>query len=300
MGRVTSNLSAQEIRSELQRRFAAAGLDKYVQRDLTQVLDIPPGVFVEVVLTDAGKIADAREVLGSLESDLREHAEQIDFVVRALWRVTDLSLHRLPVSPAGVIVGGAEYVAALESGSERSRVSVIVSLRALERIAERFALPLQKQDGNKSDLLTHVEDVVRKFLNAQLVTGGTAYWDPKTKPVQELDDAAASYLLRESMELRQLRAALDDFFGIYAIRDSLEQFRRTAPGLKLRDAFDRVVPALSSHFGGAYSRGERFKTSASELYDSLDSTERAQLKQRFLRHIELIDEDLKHQFPALF
>ena len=63
---------------------------------------------------------------------------------------------------------------------------------------------------------------------------------------------------------------------------------------KIQD-FDAVLPELSNMLGGAYRRGATFSTSANELFQKLDRSERELLKKHFYARVEL----LKTEFPEL-
>ncbi len=106
-----------------------------------------------------------------------------------------------------------------------------------------------------------------------------------------------SFLLKEPREFKGLRTAIDDFFGPRAVRHSLRD-------LKLRKTkiidFGRVLPELSSHFGGGYRRGDTFSVSAVDLYESLDSANKAQIERYYQAAVAALPAEIKAEFSDLF
>ena len=96
--------------------------------------------------------------------------------------------------------------------------------------------------------------------------------------------------MQDSKGFKQLQAAIDDFLGNYAMEYSLRDL--ASRNVRIRD-FERVLPDLSSHFGGAYKRGDQFATSAVTLYQALGNLERKRLQQYYFQKVAEIPEQLK-------
>jgi len=178
---------------------------------------------------------------------------------------------------------------------------VEVTLAALNKLREKFALservgsPAWVREGDVHE--ETLKELVREFLDFQLSSGGTSYWDPIRFPKLELKEAAVSYLMPDSRGFKQLQAAIDDFLGDYAIEYSLRDL--ASQNVSIQD-FERALPDLSSHLGGAFRPGEKLPTNALSLYQGLGSVERERLKQHYLQKVGQIPENLRQQYPRIF
>ncbi len=290
-----------ELETILRDKLKSAGLETVLNEEKSQFLDMSDGFFAEIVLNDGSKLAAAEQIIRSVKEELKEREVEVDSVVRAVWRVREIN----SIGPARGVSGGLkaalEFDAVLESGTRTCNVSVEVSLAARNELRRKLALsdkvgsPGWTADGDVTEEM--LKKLVGEFLDFQLSSGGTSYWDPIRFPKLELKEAAVSYLVPDSKDFKQLRGAIDDFWGDYAMEDSLRDL--ASRNVRIRD-FERVLPDLSSHLGGPYKRGEPFATSALALYQALGDVERTRLKQYFLRKVEEIPEALKEKYSRIF
>ena len=283
-----------ELETVLMDRLKSAGLVAVLNEEKSQFLDLSDGFFAEIVLNDGSKLAATDQIVRNVKEELKEKGVQLDSVVRAVWSVKGIQF----IGPARGVSGGLkaalEFEAILESGSRECSVSVEVSLAALNKLREKFALservgsPAWVREGDVHE--ETLKKLVREFLDFQLSSGGTSYWDPIRFPKLELKETAVSYLMKDSKGFKQLQAAIDDFLGNYAMEYSLRDL--ASRNVRIRD-FERVLPDLSSHFGGAYKRGDQFATSAVTLYQALGNLERKRLQQYYFQKVAEIPEQLK-------
>jgi len=283
-----------ELETVLMDRLKSAGLVAVLNEEKSQFLDLSDGFFAEIVLNDGSKLAATDQIVRNVKEELKEKGVQLDSVVRAVWSVKGIQF----IGPARGVSGGLkaalEFEAILESGSRECSVSVEVSLAALNKLREKFALservgsPAWVREGDVHE--ETLKKLVREFLDFQLSSGGTSYWDPIRFPKLELKETAVSYLMQDSKGFKQLQAAIDDFLGNYAMEYSLRDL--ASRNVRIRD-FERVLPDLSSHFGGAYKRGDQFATSAVTLYQALGNLERKRLQQYYFQKVAEIPEQLK-------
>jgi hypothetical protein len=290
-----------ELETILHDRLTAAGLVAAVNREKSQFLDLSDGFFAEIVLDDGSKLAATEQIVRNVREELKEKGVRLDSIVRAVWSVKNIQF----IGPARGVSGGLkaalEFEATLESGRRECSVSVEVSLAALNKLREKFALsgrvgsPAWVKEGDVHELT--LKKLVEEFLDFQLSGGGTSYWDPIRFPKLELKEAAVSYLMPDSKGFKQLWAAIDDFLGEYATEYSLREL--ASRDVPIRD-FERILPDLSSHLGGAFRPGGELPASAPGLYQGLGSVERERLKQHYLKKVGQIPENLRQKYPRIF
>lgn len=301
MGQGKGPMRTAELATILRDRLLAAGLGTALNEEKSQFLDLSDGFFAEIVLNDGSKLAVTDQIVRDVKEQLNERGVELESVVRAVWSVKNIRF----IGPARGVSGGLkaalEFEAVLESGGRDCSVSVEVTLAALNKVREKFALservgsPAWVSEGDVHE--ETLKKLVREFLDFQLSSGGTSHWDPILFPRLELKEAAVSYLVPDSRGFTQLRAAIDDFLGDYAIEYSLRDLELR--NVRIRD-FEGVLPVLSSHFGGAFKRGDQFATSAVTLYQGLGSVERERLKQHYLQKVEQIPSNLRQKYNRIF
>jgi hypothetical protein len=146
------------------------------------------------------------------------------------------------------------------------------------------------QKGHLSDEL--VGERVRSFVEHELSLGGTSYWDPVLHPRRDLSDAAMLFLVGQSTTFYELWQAVTDAFEPPLVEGFLESLELA--GVSLRD-FRNVLPEFSNMLGGAFQRGSRFSTSATDLFERMDRPEQELLKKYFFARVER----LKTESPEL-
>jgi hypothetical protein len=290
-----------ELETVLRDKLEQAGLVAALDEEKSQFLDLSDGFFAEIVLNDGSKLAVAERIVRSVKEELEERGVRVDSIVRAVWRVKEINF----IGPARALSGGLkaalEFEAMLESGARQCRVFIEVSLAALNRLREKLALldkvgfPGWVRNGDVDE--DTLRKVVAEFLDFQLSSGGSSYWDPIHFPKLELKEPAVSYLMPDSKAFKQLQAAINHFLGDSAIEDSLWDL--DSRGLKVHD-FQRVLPDLSNHLGGAFRPGERLPTNALTLFQALGDVERKRLRQYYSKKVEEIPEELKRKYPTIF
>jgi hypothetical protein len=255
------------------------------------------------VLNDGSKLAGAERIVRTVKEQFEEKGVQVDSIVRAVWRVKEINF----VGPARAVSGGLkaalEFEAILESGSRQCKVTIELTLAALNKLREKLALaekvgfPGWARNGDVDEAT--LRKVVAEFLDLQVASGGESYWDPILFPKVELSEWTVSYLIPDTKAFQQLVAATNHFLGDSAIEDSLFELNSRPVKVKVHD-FQRVLPELSDHLGGAFRPGEDLQTNALTLFQALGDVERERLRQYYSKKVDEIPEELKRKYPALF
>lgn len=175
-------MTEHELKKVLADELKSAGLARYIVRDKSQVLEVPEGFFVEIVLNDGSKLGDAENLIGSIRAKVQAHGVQLISVLRAIWSVKNVKSNGPSRGKSGGIKSSEDFRATLVSGSRETVVVVEVGRSALKELRERL----------ESD--EKVLEAVADFLRLQLSWGGAGYWDPVRHPRQTLNEAAALYL----------------------------------------------------------------------------------------------------------
>jgi hypothetical protein len=294
-------MTESELQKQVEVELAHAGIMPLVDRDKSQFLTALPDLFVEIVLTDASKQADAEQVLRDISGELKQSGTEIDVVVRSLWEVAKIWY----MGPARSVDGGLRaalyFRAKLRSGNRETEVRVDVTIAALSVLRQQlgkgevptFGWSPQKGDVDEEDIIA----AISRFLELQLDQGGTSYWDPLLDSHLVLNEPGMSYVLGHSAAFQELRSAIADAFS-GPVRESFINTIEIS-GISMSD-FERVLPDLSNMLGGAFRRGQRFSVSAREMFDSLSRAEQELLKRYFLTQARRIKEEHPHliqQFP---
>ena len=186
-------ISALDVKSEFKRRLDAAGLWDSLDLRESQFLDLPPRVFVELVVFDAGVLGKIADVASDVR--LTHPEEEIDIVVRAHWQVAEVEYAGPAIGLSGGMRGAERFDVKISSGSVTQEVSVDVTLDATSLLKSRL-------ETTNVDPLKHrriVADLVRGYLELHLSQGGTSYWDPVRSPHLDLNAAAAEYMIEHQL-----------------------------------------------------------------------------------------------------
>jgi hypothetical protein len=289
-----------ELETAFRDKFEQAGILAALNEEKSQFLDLSDGFFAEIVLNDGSKLSGAERIVRTVKEQLGEKGVRIDSIVRAVWKVKEIDF----VGPARAVSGGLkaalEFEATLESGSRQCKVTIELTLAALNKLREKLALPekvgFPGWAGNDDVDEATLKKVVAEFLDFQIATGGESYWDPILFPKLELNEWTVSYLIPDSKAFQQLRAAVDRFFRDTAIEDSLRTLK--SQDVKVRD-FRSFLPELSNYLEGSFGPGESLATNALTLFQSLGDVERKRLEQYYSQRVSEIPEALKLKYAAI-
>lgn len=297
-------MTESELQKRIEAELALAGIMPVVDRDKSQFLTELPDWFLEIVLTDASRQADAEQIVREFCAELRESGTNLDVVVRSLWEIVKVWYAGPSRSAEGGLRAALDFRAQLRSGHRDAEVRVDVTIAALVVLRQQLGKEdfasggwsPQKGDVDEQDIAA----AVTRYLELQLGQGGTSYWDPLLDPHLDLNEPAMSYVLGHSTAFQELRTAITDAFS-EPVRQS---FIRSLDLSRVSMAdCDRVLPDLSNMLGGAYKRGQRFSVSAHELFNSLSRGEQELLRRYFLiqaRKAKVEEPRLVQEYPSAF
>jgi len=294
-----------DVETLFEDRLRVAGIDSYLDRHRSQFLDVGESFFVELVFTEGEKLATAQKVCRQVLEELKTSNVAVEIVVRVLWNVIPESIQYEGPSrgPSGGLRTALQFGASLRAGHYETRVSVAVTLAALDVVRQRlnikakvFGWAPEKGDVSEETLKT----IVKSYLDLYLSYGGMSFWDPLTTPNIDLNEAAMSFLFKQSTKFVELLQAVKDAFDPIAVRRFLESFQIL--GLKA-SRFEAALTELSGFLGGAYKRGQTFSISATELYNDLGNAEQELIKGYYFRNLDRLKEEtpeLVREFRGVF
>jgi hypothetical protein len=271
----------QDVQATLDEQLRRAGVFELIEKNSSKVLDVPDGFFAELVIRDADRRSDVEEAVRSVQENLRRHKIMFEVLVRPVWRVADLQY--IGPGNGGDDLAALRFSTSLISGSQIQEVGAHVPVSGLDVVREKLGKeeflgkPVRKPENGDIGV-GYIERVLRSFLEAELRAGGEAYWDPVRQPTRVLDGPALSSLLGSGTAFRDLRNAIDNAFGPYAMPAFLRSLSETHRDPR---SFDDVLPHLSAFLGGPYGKGETFETSSVDLYNRLRPAEQDLLRYHF-------------------
>lgn len=292
------NTTPTQVEELLEHRLQEAGLAKYVNKDRSQFLDLQDELFVEIVLNDGGNLDEVEKIVRRTAEELKSQGVRLDTIVRAIWEVVQVNYIGPSRSGDGGLRAASNFRATLKSGGRECYVAVDVTMTAADFLKRK--LGATREPGV---LVTDmIAPVVKEFLQSQLRSGGTSYWNPLLYSQLDLTEAAMSFLLGQSTVFEELRQAVSDAFD----PNVAESFVKSLSVSRVKiDDFRQVLPELSNMLGGAYRRGDTFSTSADALFEKLERTERELLKAYFQAKVEWLKTQSEFQglisrFPQVF
>jgi hypothetical protein len=108
------------------------------------------------------------------------------------------------------------------------------------------------------------------------------------------------FLVGQSTTFYELWQAVTDAFEPPVVESLLNSVELAAATLR---EFHAVLPELSNMLGGAYQRGSKFSTSATESFERMDGAEQELLKKYFFARVERLKSEspeLMGRFPKAF
>jgi hypothetical protein len=286
------NLTSTQVEELIERQLREAGLSNVVNKAHSQFLDMQSEIFVEIVLDDATHLEDVGKIVRNTAQELKVQNIKLDSVVRALWKILDVSFVGPSRSADGGLRAATLYDVALKSGNRQHHIAVDVFWGAVEFLKQKRGLG-KLTSKSKRELQTElVAKAVWSFVELELSAGGASCWDPVLHPHLEMNDAAMLFVFGQSTAFSELWQVVSDAFDHPVVDSFLGSL--SASRKKIQN-FDAVLPELSNLLGGAYRKGATFSTSANELFQKLDRNEQELLKKYFYARVEL----LKSESPEL-
>jgi hypothetical protein len=176
-------MTSTELENLIRAKLQEASLLRVVDEFKSQFLEFPDGFFVELVLTDGGKLVDVERIGREVREALRKQNIDLDVIVRSIWTVKDVGDPR--------DVGGASDLLAvpvtLISGAATQEIEVDVGPDVVEEVKSKIA----RTGWSRS---VAIRDAVSKFVQFQLTLGGESYWDPIRDNKQMLSMNAYTHL----------------------------------------------------------------------------------------------------------
>ena len=155
------------------------GIVDQIDSEHSQYLDLPEGVYAELVIKDAGKEGDVERAVGDLDAHIDIHP---------IWRVLEFGATDVARSSSGGIVAASAIPVKLQSGSVFADVQVVVTFLA-EKEMEKL-LGANMASGKSIPGL-----LAQAYVESLLRWGGRDYWDPRRQDRLEIayDRALALY-----------------------------------------------------------------------------------------------------------
>lgn len=280
------------VRAQLQE----AGLLQYLDEDQTQFLEFPDGWFAEIAVKDGSKLREVESIVQRYKERLRRNdAGDLDQIVRPVWTIAKIDRVGPSVSLPG-LEPATRFDVTLRSGSLSCDVIVDFTDGAIELTRKRLR-------ETKAPESTALEELVREFMNLNLVQGGWSFWDPRRDSRLELDAAAFMAMMGRRDSIEHLKASIEAVFDapehlrLDAIRSYLKPV--TMGGRSAYD-FKSVLADLPGP-GGAFRPGDKLPTSNSELYSTLFDSEQESLRGYYLDHLRKAETnfpELRNEFPS--
>jgi hypothetical protein len=177
-------MTAEEILSEMVKRFEEAGLAAFVVRESTRVRELGDELLVEVVLSDPSRIDEVSELTRRILMDARRDERNYSLVVRAKWEIEEI---------------GALVPARGESGGLRAATLIPITLRSGDAVTsvtvsvtKMAEMELDYILGRKTDL----KEVAKIVVDGALRRGGSSAWFPKEEDYLEVASGAAANISR--------------------------------------------------------------------------------------------------------
>src|SRR5437660_6846904 len=132
-----------ELRTTLEKRLRDAGLEKFVNRERSQFLDLDGReVFAEIVLNDGSVLDEVERIVNLTADEMKTQGVSLVSVVRATWEVVSVEYsghlsRTLDLTQARAAV---EFRVILRSGVRQCLVIVNVTLGALEILEHKLGL----------------------------------------------------------------------------------------------------------------------------------------------------------------
>ena len=299
------NLTSVDVQKIIDDRLIAAGLSDVLSKEHEQFLGFAEGFFVELVLRDANRLAEIEVVLQSIKTDLQKQGARLEVIVRPIWEVVSIKYQGVLKGADHTRHSGLRFSVDLVSGSRACKVSVDITMAALDVLRTKLNKDVDfltlEWSPEKGDLDEGtISLMVDSFLKESLSAGGTGFWDPIRHPTQELGSEAMSGLLGESRAFEDLRQLIDDALEPPLLSNFLKDLASRQTKI---NRFDEVLPHLSSLLGGPYQGGEVFSTSSSELFSRLRQAEKRLLANYYSKKVDALLARfpyVKNEFPQLF
>jgi hypothetical protein len=182
-----------ELERTIQEELGKAGALKLLDQRESQFLEVPGGLFAELVLGDGSRLVDVERVARGVREALSKRGVDLSVIVRSIWTVQSVGDAQAAISLTGGIRSAWSFPATLVSGGLKTQVEVEVTMLAVDEIKRKL-----KGSADPVDERSAIKEVVKEFLKLQLSFGGESYWDPIRYPKQELNDSALLYLFGQS------------------------------------------------------------------------------------------------------
>lgn len=183
-------MTAEEFEKAARDRFQAAGLTPDFDADESQFLELPDGLFVEIVVRDGTKLQEVRRIVGELSSKV---GEKVDAIVRAEWELENVGDPQPAYAVGGGLRAAEIYPVILKAGAARQQVWVEVTLLA------KMSLRDNGIEG------AEVKKVVDEFVKEQLQLGGASYWDPIQFPQLEITGGMVPFMVGRLLQKRMAK-----------------------------------------------------------------------------------------------
>lgn len=187
-------MTSLELEKLIKDRLTSADLSQYIDERKEQYLEFPDGFFAEIVLKDGSRLAAAQRIMKGVKEELRREDIDLDVIVRATWKIIDVSCAGPAIGTSGGVKAATRFIAILGSGDSKCEVIVDVSNCAYDFVLKK--LSEEKITGlSNGERQTAIIEIITSFLQFELSLGGESYWDPILHPQRDLNEAAVQYIM---------------------------------------------------------------------------------------------------------
>lgn len=175
-------MSSEDLHRTISNAIDSAGLSGSIMHDHVQVLNLAGQIFVEVVVVDATKEREVREIVS--DSLRKANVEDSSLIVRSQWIISSIGNPSPAYGPDGGIRAAVLIPVTLTSGGEELLVTVAVT-----KLAE---MELNRISGSAVSM----RDVADFVVSNALRRGGQSYWNPRLDGYLEVGASVAPQISR--------------------------------------------------------------------------------------------------------
>jgi hypothetical protein len=194
-------MNPEALKQRVLDEFESIGLLKCLDTETSAFNELPrffetSHLCMRLVLDDVGAVAAASNVAAEIKRDLERQGIELEYEIRALWKVANVSSDVLEDSGPAGLMPADHFHAEVESGSAKRLVDIHMSAGARSYIQQCLA------HVSPEDRQSAICKMLAACLNQKLSSQGEEYWDPVLYHGRDLEVADVARVVEGLMELR--------------------------------------------------------------------------------------------------